>query len=200
MIGSTFARPHERVVDVVEVGRLQVAVAAAPRLARRASRKSRNSSSVAADGAPAALGQALELARAAPAAATATTWRRRASGRRRGTRAVRLVPGHPAQRREVGLEHEVAVALRPRRQRVALDGVHLDVHGQQVVARPRPRGRATSSRKWRAVSRLPCRRPCMSVSASSTVSIWPSTRLSAAPRASSSRAVHWRREPIRNRP
>ena len=37
--------------------------------------------------------------------------------------------------REVGLHHEVAVAALPRRHRVAVDGVHLDVDGEQVVAR-----------------------------------------------------------------
>ena len=42
--------------------------------------------------------------------------------------------GMSAQRVEVGLHLEVAVAALPRRHRVAADGVHLDVDGEQVVA------------------------------------------------------------------
>ena len=45
-----------------------------------------------------------------------------------------LVPGDHPQRVEVGLEREVAVAGVPRRHRVALDRVHVDVDGEQVVA------------------------------------------------------------------
>ena len=45
-----------------------------------------------------------------------------------------LVPRRAAQRVEVGLEHEVAVAALPARHRVAVDGVHVDVDGEQVVA------------------------------------------------------------------
>ena len=43
-------------------------------------------------------------------------------------------PRRAAQRVEVGLEHEVAVAALPARHRVAVDGVHVDVDGEQVVA------------------------------------------------------------------
>ncbi len=43
--------------------------------------------------------------------------------------------GHGPQRVEVGLHLEVAVAALPRGHRVAVDGVHLDVDGEQVVAR-----------------------------------------------------------------
>ena len=45
-----------------------------------------------------------------------------------------LVPRDRAQRVEVGLQLEVAVAALPGRHRVAVDGVHVDVDGQQVVA------------------------------------------------------------------
>ena len=45
------------------------------------------------------------------------------------------MPRHQPQRREVGAEHEVAVAALPARHRVAVDRVHLDVDGEQVVAR-----------------------------------------------------------------
>ena len=43
-------------------------------------------------------------------------------------------PRRATQRVEVGLEHEVAVAALPARHRVAVDGVHVDVDGEQVVA------------------------------------------------------------------
>jgi hypothetical protein len=70
------------------------------------------------------------------------------------------------------LEHEVAVAALPRRHVVALDRVHVDVDGEQVVARL---GAVLGhlSRKWRAVSRLPISRPCMSARAMTTVSTSP---------------------------
>jgi hypothetical protein len=45
-----------------------------------------------------------------------------------------VVPGDLPQRLEVGAQHEVAVAAVPRRERVAADGVHVDVDGQEVVA------------------------------------------------------------------
>ncbi len=45
-----------------------------------------------------------------------------------------LVPRQQPQGGQVGLEHEVAVPGLPRRHRVPVDGVHLDVHGEQVVA------------------------------------------------------------------
>ncbi len=46
----------------------------------------------------------------------------------------RLVPGHAAQRPEVWLEPEVAVASLPARHRVAGDGIHLHLEREQVVA------------------------------------------------------------------
>ena len=48
----------------------------------------------------------------------------------RGGRQPRDAP----QRSHVGLHDHVAVAGLPRRERVALDGVHLDVNGEQIVA------------------------------------------------------------------
>ena len=45
-----------------------------------------------------------------------------------------LLPGHAAQRVEVRAHHEVAVAALPRGHRVALDGRHVDVDREQVVA------------------------------------------------------------------
>ena len=45
-----------------------------------------------------------------------------------------LVPGHRPQRVQVGLHHEVPVAAVPGGHRVAADRLHVDVHGQQVVA------------------------------------------------------------------
>ena len=43
-------------------------------------------------------------------------------------------PGHRVQRGEVEHELEVAVAALPRADGVAVDGVHVDVDGEQVVA------------------------------------------------------------------
>src|SRR5262249_29983102 len=43
-------------------------------------------------------------------------------------------PWHATQGRQVGLEHEVAVAALPRGHLVPADGVHVYVHCQQVVA------------------------------------------------------------------
>ena len=45
-----------------------------------------------------------------------------------------LEPGDAAQGREVGLDREVAVAEVPRRRLVARHRLHLEVHGQEVVA------------------------------------------------------------------
>jgi len=44
------------------------------------------------------------------------------------------VPGDAAQRAEVGRHREVAVAARPGGHLVPVDGVHLDIDGEQVVA------------------------------------------------------------------
>ncbi len=123
---------EDRVVDVVEVGRIEVAVALAPgllvgvaeddelELGARVRR-------------PAALGEPGQLA--------AQDLARR--GRHVGAvvplevrhhQRGRVMPGDDAQRVEVGAHREVAVAARPRRHRVALDGVHVHVHREQVVA------------------------------------------------------------------
>ena len=84
-----------------------------------------------------------------------------------------LVPRDRPQRVEVGLHLEVAVAALPRRHLVAVDGLHVDVDGEQVVAalgavleRPR-RGSARRSgacpagappcRRSRAARCRPCR-------------------------------------------
>ena len=75
---------------------------------------------------------------------------------------------------EVRLHLEVPVA--------ALPGGHRVARRRCSCRRRRPAGScsasapwaATSSRKWRAVRRLPCNRPCMSVSATRTVSTAPS--------------------------
>ncbi|OPZ55034.1 MAG: hypothetical protein BWY91_01298 [bacterium ADurb.BinA028] len=45
-----------------------------------------------------------------------------------------VLPRGPSQRREVEVEHHVAVAGLPRADGIAINGVHLDVDGQQVVA------------------------------------------------------------------
>ena len=50
------------------------------------------------------------------------------------TSAVPGSHGMTSQRVEVGDHRHVAVAALPRRDRVAVDGVHLDVDGEQVVA------------------------------------------------------------------
>ena len=125
-------RAQQRVVDVVEVGRLEVAVGLVPRLLVRVAKHDELELG-AGDRVPAALGEPRELAaQDLP---------------RRGDDVRAVLPrdvghehhgaGHPgqrAQRVQVGLEHEVAVAARPRRHVVALDGVHVDVDGEQVVA------------------------------------------------------------------
>ena len=75
----------------------------------------------------------------------------------------------------VQVEHElhVAVALLPRGDRVAVDGVHVDVDARAGSCSPRCRGRAPRRRSTAPCSRLPCSRPCMSVNATTTVSISP---------------------------
>ena len=86
-----------------------------------------------------------------------------------------LVPRDLAQRREIRAHLEVPVPSLPGGHLVAVDRCHVDVHRQQVVT---ALGAVVGddSRKCFAVSRLPCSRPCMSVIASSTVSISPASR------------------------
>ena len=121
------------VVDVVEVGRREVAVALAGGLVVGVA-EDHELQLGGADGGEPALGEPVEL-RAQDLA------RRGDDGRAVGPVQVghaqrgALVPGDPAQRLEVGLHLEVAVAPLPGRHRVAVDRVHLDVHGEQVVAR-----------------------------------------------------------------
>ena len=103
---------EHRVVDVVEVGRVEVAVAAVAAPPRRMSLKRMNSSSVAAFA-------------SSPRSARRSSWRRRIwrgeattglpSRPREVGQAQRgaLVPRHRAQRVEVGLHLEVAVAAFP---------------------------------------------------------------------------------------
>ena len=57
--------------------------------------------------------------------------------------------GHAAQRGEVEVEHEVAVAALPRGHRVAVDGVHVDVDGEQVVAALGAVVEHSSRKNWR---------------------------------------------------
>ena len=123
---------EQRVVDVVEVRRTQVAIALVPRLLVGVP-EHQELELGARVGAPAALCETREL----PAQDLA--WRGH------HVRAVRpgdvgqahhraLLPRHRSQRVEVGDEHHVAVATLPRGHRVALDGPHVDVDRQQVVA------------------------------------------------------------------
>jgi hypothetical protein len=126
---------EHRVVDVVEVGRVQVAVAGRRRLVVGVLEDDELELG-GSHGAEAALGQPVELpAQDLP--------RRRHDGRAVGPLDVghaqgrALVPRHQPQRVEVRLHLEVAVARVPRRHLVAVDGVHLDVDGEQVVARLR---------------------------------------------------------------
>ena len=86
------------------------------------------------------------------------------------------VPSCQGTRRSVarsGMHHEVAVAALPRRHRRSRDRCPCRRRRRAGSCRPRRRASTTSSRKWGAVRRLPWRRPCMSASASSTVSISP---------------------------
>ena len=103
------------------------------RPASSVTRNTMNSSSRRGVGGPAALGQAVELTCAGSGAARRRRASRRATRGRPG-RGRSRVPARRSQRRDVRPDFEVAVAGRPRGHRVALDGVHLDVDGQQVVA------------------------------------------------------------------
>ena len=124
---------EHRVVDVVEVGGPQVAVVLLPRRVEGVGEQ--HELQLGADvGDEPARGEPVELA-------LEDLPRRRADGRAVGPFHVAqhqrggFVPRHHPQRREVGAEHEVAVAALPARHRVAVDRVHLDVDGEQVVAR-----------------------------------------------------------------
>ena len=125
-------RAEHRVVDVVEVRRLEVAVALAPRVLVRVAEDEELELGARVRG-PAALAEPGDL-RAEDLAG------RRGDVGAVGPREVReahrrsLVPGDEPERVEVGVHREVAVAPLPGGHLVALDGVHLDVDGEQVVA------------------------------------------------------------------
>ena len=150
---------EHRVVDVVEVGRLEIAVALAPRVLVGVVEDDELELGAGLR-APAALGQPVELARAGSGAARRPRRCRPPTQVRHQERGAR-VPRDRAQRVEVRLHLEVAVAARPRRHRVAVDGVHVHVDGQQVVA---ALGAVLGDvvEEVAAVSRLPWSRPSMS--------------------------------------
>ena len=123
---------EHRVVDVVEVGRLEVAVALFPGLLV-AVIEDHELELGAGRGDPAALGEPRELA------PQDLAWRGHHIGavlpaeighQQDGA----VVPRDPAQGVHVWRHHEVAVAALPARHRVAVHGVHVDVDREQVVA------------------------------------------------------------------
>jgi hypothetical protein len=126
-------RAEHGVVDVVEVRRLEAVVALVERLLvgvakhdeLELGRRERH---------PAALGEPVELA-AQDLARGGDDGRVVVPLEVRHAHRGLLVPGHQPDRVEVRLHLEVAVAGLPRGHRVARDGVHVDVHGEQVVAR-----------------------------------------------------------------
>ena len=121
-----------------------------------------------------------------PRSASRSSWRRRicrgdgATGvpschsRSQSTSAVPSSHGLAPQRREVGAEHEVAVAAVPARHLEARLRRHVDVDAEQVVA---ALGAVLGdlAHEGGASRRLPCSRPCMSVIAITTVSMRPAS-------------------------
>ena len=75
-------------------------------------------------------------------------------------------------------ELHVAVALLPRARSRSRRRCSCRRRRRAGSCSPRCRARAPSSRKYWACSRLPCSRPCMSVKATTTVSICPESTLS----------------------
>ena len=125
-------RAEQRVVDVVEVGRLEVAVGLLPGLLVGVLEDDELELGAGVGDQP-ALGKPGELA--------AQDLARRGDDLgavvplQVGEQQHRaLVPRDRPQRVEVGHHLEVAVAALPRRHLVAADGVHVDVDGEQVVA------------------------------------------------------------------
>ena len=123
---------EHRVVDVVEIRRVEVRVSLLPRLLVGVA-KDDELELGARHRPPAALAEPVELATKDLArggddvgAVLPAQVRHQQHGA--------LVPGDRAQGVEVGLHHEVAVAAFPRGHLVARDGVHVDVDGEQVVA------------------------------------------------------------------
>ena len=124
---------QQRVVDVVEVGRVEVAVAGLPGVLVGVLEQHE-------------LQLGARHRRSSPRSASRSSWRRRiwrglaTTGsppchcRSAMTSTVAGCHGIGAQRVEVGHHLEVAVAALPRRHLVAVDGLHVHVHGQQVVA------------------------------------------------------------------
>ena len=164
------AGAEDRVVDVVLVGRRQAGVALVPGLLVAVVED--DELELGADDTRSSRARPAGRAGAAGSgAATRRPARRRATATSASSSAVPGCHGHAAQRGQVGRHDEVAVAALPRRDRVAVDGVHLDVDGEQVVA---ALGAVLERRRrgsTRASSRLPCSRPCMSMIATTTVSI-----------------------------
>src|SRR5215210_702552 len=125
-------RPQERVVDIVIVGGLQIPVPLAPGTLVGI-HKDYELEFCTHEGFEAALGEAFELA------LENLPWRghdRRAvlPEKVAGHERRPLLPGNTPEGLHVRLEDEVAVAALPGGHRVALHGVHLHVHGEQVVA------------------------------------------------------------------
>ena len=163
------ARPAEhRVVVVVEVGRLEAAVALLGRLLVGVLEDDELELG-AGEGLQPALGQALQL-RAQDLARRGDD--RRAVGPAQVGEAERrsLVPGDHPQRLEVRAASRSRRSRAPTRTSRSRRRCSSRRRRPAGSCRPRRRARRRSSRKWAAVSRFPCRRPCMSVSASRTVS------------------------------
>src|SRR5215211_44846 len=125
-------RAQKRVVHVVVIGGLEVPVALAPGLLVSI-HEDEELELRAYPGLEVALGEALELA---PEDLARRGYHRGAVLPNQVAHRERrpLLPGHDPQGREVRLEDEVPVALLPGAHGVALDCVHLDVDGEQVVA------------------------------------------------------------------
>ena len=125
-------RAEQRVVDVVEVRRLEVAVRLLPGLLVGVLEDDELELG-ARVGDPAALGEPGELA--AEDLARGGDHLGAVAPLQVGEQHHRaLVPRHRPQRVEVGDHLEVAVAALPRGHRVAADRLHVDVDGEQVVA------------------------------------------------------------------
>ena len=165
---------EHRVVDVVEVGRVEVAVAAAERLARRCRGRAGTRARCAA--------RAVQ-----PRSASRSSWRRRIwrgeattgapSSHCRSARhsAVPACQGDRPQRVEVRAPSRSRRSRAPTR--TSRSRRRCSSRRRRRAGSCRPRRRARRPRRGSAgrVRRLPCRRPCMSVSASRTVSIVPSS-------------------------
>ena len=162
---------QHRVVDVVAVGRRQPAIGAVPRLLV-AVVEDHELELGAGVGLPAALGQARELARAGPGAA-----RRRPASRP----PIRRRPGTARCPRATscGTACRGRASSRSRRSRAPSSTSRsrrrcsCRRRRRAGSCSPRRRGRPPIAGTTARVRRLPCRRPCMSVRASRTVSMSP---------------------------